>query len=307
MTVGTVAYAAPEQLMGEQMDGRADQYALAATVYHLLSGVQLFPNSNPAVVISRHLNMPPPKLGDRRPDCAFLDDVLQVALAKNPQDRFPSCSAFAMALADESAGQGGASANASTQAAPKPRKSTPTSPKRSPAKPAAASRRAWVVLGGVASIILLVGVVTLAWRPWDSQRSNSAGATSTLQATSTNQPAPSPSVAMSPAPTVEPTKSDTTTPAVPTAGFFGEWGQHSMSVTLAPDGSAHYAVWSGVANGTSWSATWSAMTSTTAMVVVAKQLESHGDTSDGWLDRYPGEAFTFTLRPDGYATITTPP
>ena len=72
---------------------------------------------------------------------------------------------------------------------------------------------------------------------------------------------------MSPAPTVEPTKSDTTTPAVPSARFFGEWGQHSMSVTLAPDGSAHYAVWSGVANGTSWSA----MTLTTAMIVMATQ------------------------------------
>ena len=37
-TVGTVAYAAPEQLMGEDVDGRADQYALAATAYHLLCG-----------------------------------------------------------------------------------------------------------------------------------------------------------------------------------------------------------------------------------------------------------------------------
>src|SRR6478609_2994606 len=51
MTVGTVAYAAPERLMGESLDGRADQYGLAATTYCLLTGLQLFPHSNPAVVI----------------------------------------------------------------------------------------------------------------------------------------------------------------------------------------------------------------------------------------------------------------
>lgn len=38
MTVGTVSYAAPEQLMGNELDGRADQYALAATAFHLLTG-----------------------------------------------------------------------------------------------------------------------------------------------------------------------------------------------------------------------------------------------------------------------------
>jgi serine/threonine-protein kinase len=166
MTVGTVAYAAPEQLMAEQMDGRADEYALAATAYHLLSGVQLFPNSNPAVVISRHLNMTPPKLGDRRRDGASLDEVLQIALSKNPDDRFPSCSAFARALVDESAETGAASANATTQEAPQPPRSASTAPARSPTNPPnTGSRRAWVVVGGVAAIILLVGVVTLAWRP----------------------------------------------------------------------------------------------------------------------------------------------
>lgn len=61
MTVGTVSYAAPEQLIGAAIDGRADQYALAATAYHLLTGLVLFPHSNPAVVIGRHLTAAPPK------------------------------------------------------------------------------------------------------------------------------------------------------------------------------------------------------------------------------------------------------
>lgn len=60
MTVGTVAYAAPEQLTGEKVDGRADQYALAATAYQLLTGSPPFQHSNPAVVISQHLTTAPP-------------------------------------------------------------------------------------------------------------------------------------------------------------------------------------------------------------------------------------------------------
>jgi serine/threonine protein kinase, bacterial len=55
MTVGSVAYAAPEQLTGAPIDGRADQYALARAAFHLLSGVPPFQNSNPAVVIGNHL------------------------------------------------------------------------------------------------------------------------------------------------------------------------------------------------------------------------------------------------------------
>ncbi|OBK78496.1 hypothetical protein A5651_02835 [Mycobacterium sp. 1274761.0] len=61
MTGGTVAYAAPEQLLGEEMDGRVDQYALAATAFHMLTGQQLFPHSNPAVVISS--TIPPGRPG----------------------------------------------------------------------------------------------------------------------------------------------------------------------------------------------------------------------------------------------------
>src|ERR1700736_1179169 len=99
MTVGTVAYAAPEQLMGEDLDGRADQYALAATAYHLLTGTPLFQHSNPAVVISQHLTADPPPIGSRRPGLDDLGPVFSKALAKSPDDRYDTCMDFANALA----------------------------------------------------------------------------------------------------------------------------------------------------------------------------------------------------------------
>ncbi|MDV3126214.1 serine/threonine protein kinase [Mycobacterium sp. 21AC1] len=98
MTVGTVAYAAPEQLLGNDLDGRADQYALAATAFHLLTGKPPFEHSNPAVVISQHLSASPPSLTVHRPELAALDPVLGKALAKDPKDRFARCADFAQAL-----------------------------------------------------------------------------------------------------------------------------------------------------------------------------------------------------------------
>jgi serine/threonine-protein kinase len=99
MTVGTVAYSAPEQLKGEEIDGRADQYALAATAFQLLTGTPPFQHSNPAVVISQHLTADPPKIGTRRPELASLGPVFDKALAKSPRDRYDKCIDFARALA----------------------------------------------------------------------------------------------------------------------------------------------------------------------------------------------------------------
>jgi serine/threonine-protein kinase len=99
MTVGTVAYSAPEQLKGEQIDGRADQYALAATAFQLLTGTPPFQHSNPAVVISQHLTADPPKIRTRRPELAGLGPVFDKALAKSSRDRYDKCIDFARALA----------------------------------------------------------------------------------------------------------------------------------------------------------------------------------------------------------------
>jgi serine/threonine protein kinase len=101
MAVGTVAYSAPEQLMGSEIDGRADEYALGCTAFQLLTGSVPFQQSNPAVVISLHLSSPPPAVGDARPELAGLDAVIARAMAKSPGDRYASCSDFAAALSGQ--------------------------------------------------------------------------------------------------------------------------------------------------------------------------------------------------------------
>lgn len=104
MTVGTVAYSAPEQLTAdEQIDGRADQYALAATAFQLLTGSPPFKHENPAIVISRHLTAQPPSIADHRPELSSLGPVFGKALAKLPSDRFDRCVDFARALGNRSA------------------------------------------------------------------------------------------------------------------------------------------------------------------------------------------------------------
>src|ERR1700722_2807753 len=98
MAVGTMAYAAPEQLRGEPLDGRTDQYALACTAFDLLTGAPPYVDSNPAVVITKHVAAPIPSLGERRPELAALDPVLARAMAKSRADRYPSCRDFAREL-----------------------------------------------------------------------------------------------------------------------------------------------------------------------------------------------------------------
>ena len=115
VALGTISYIAPEQLMGRPLDGRADQYALAATAFHLLTGAPPFQDSNRAVVISHHLGTPPPRISDRRPDLVHMDAVFARALAKDANKRYPSCLAFAEALTQRGPSRDGASANPATQ------------------------------------------------------------------------------------------------------------------------------------------------------------------------------------------------
>jgi len=168
--LGTVTYAAPEQLTGQPLDGRADQYALAATTYELLSGTPLFADSNPAVVIGRHLNTPPPPLGARRPDLADLDAVLARALAKNPADRYRTCTEFARAIANPPvSGSRGPVPMAPTRPMPATPPAPPPGavypPDRAVTATGSGVSRGWIAAGTLAAIVLLV-LVAFVLRPW---------------------------------------------------------------------------------------------------------------------------------------------
>jgi len=94
--LGTPDYAAPEQVSGQAVDGRADQYALACVAYTLLSGSVLFRRDVPMAVLYAHLSVPPPRLTAVRPELPdAVNEVLARALAKDPDDRYDSCGTFA--------------------------------------------------------------------------------------------------------------------------------------------------------------------------------------------------------------------
>jgi hypothetical protein len=95
---GTAAYMAPEQLQGRASPA-SDQYALAVTAYAWLTGEQPFKGSF-AEICSQHLLTPPTPLRQKVPSLpAAVEQVVLIALNKDPQRRFSSVQAFANALA----------------------------------------------------------------------------------------------------------------------------------------------------------------------------------------------------------------
>lgn len=94
--LGTVSYAAPEQLEGGPTDARADVYALGCVLFHMLSGTVPFPRETYAATLVAQLTASPPRLPTAASGApAALADVIARALAKRPDDRYPSAGALA--------------------------------------------------------------------------------------------------------------------------------------------------------------------------------------------------------------------
>jgi ABC-type oligopeptide transport system substrate-binding subunit/tRNA A-37 threonylcarbamoyl transferase component Bud32 len=106
---GTVFYLAPEQALGQPLDGRADLYALGVILYELVAGRLPFVAEEPLAVVSQHLYTPvvPPSTYDESIPSA-LEALILLLLAKRPEDRPPSAAEVGRLLEtlDLAAGRG---------------------------------------------------------------------------------------------------------------------------------------------------------------------------------------------------------
>jgi serine/threonine-protein kinase len=183
--MATIAYAAPEVLSGMQFDGRADIYSLGCTLYRLLTGKTPYSGANgPAATMMAHLQQPPPRVTDVVPALPpALDQVIAIAMAKDPRQRFGSASALAAAAAaalyDPRAQQNptllAPVSGAEVSSYPRADSGTPWLPGGPPSGPgfgpstpvpvAPQRRRRAVVLGAAAAVAVLVAatVTVVAW------------------------------------------------------------------------------------------------------------------------------------------------
>ncbi|OBF36524.1 serine/threonine protein kinase [Mycobacterium sp. ACS1612] len=224
MTVGTVSYSAPEQLKGEEIDGRADQYALAATAFQLLTGTPPFQHSNPAVVISKHLTAAPPQIGTRRPELSSLGPVFDKALSKSPKDRYDRCIDFARALAHHIGSEDRQRIADETQLA-----IPATGPRHARAQTDSRHR----ILIGVAAALVVIAVAAIGFVLFDHTRDRSSEA----------RPQPT-SARQAPAP-----PADVTLPVVVVGTNCATLGAAGITESGAPAYCAHLPT----TNGTIWS------------------------------------------------------
>ncbi|WP_330328975.1 serine/threonine protein kinase [Streptomyces sp. NBC_00536] len=125
--VGTLDYVAPEQISGKPVDGRCDVYSLGCVVHEMLTGGPPFQRDDDMALLWAHQYDPPPPPSSLRPELPpAVDDVLARALAKSPEDRWPSCLSFTAAL--RSAGAGASAARRVPTLPPSPSAPPPPPP-----------------------------------------------------------------------------------------------------------------------------------------------------------------------------------
>ena len=192
--IGTPHYMAPEQAKGLEVDGRADQYALAVVGHQLLTGKQPFDGTAHSILY-KHVFEAPPAVLELRPEVPRdLSAALERALAKDPADRFATMEDFASAVRGDRTGP------RTVVSAPITRTDGHEAPVAAPRRPRTALRRALIVLG-VGAIIGGTAWATLLDAPASPEPQPPAGPATIVEApvAQTAEPPPPPPIDASPA------------------------------------------------------------------------------------------------------------
>lgn len=97
--LGTPSYMSPEQIQGKPVDGRADQFALAVIAYEVLTGEKPFAGESLTTILYKIVTEQPRPAHHVNPRLPWaVSVVLERALAKKPEERYPSCGEFVAAL-----------------------------------------------------------------------------------------------------------------------------------------------------------------------------------------------------------------
>ncbi|WP_231964577.1 serine/threonine-protein kinase [Mycobacterium sp. E2699] len=185
-TIGTWSYMAPERFSSGEIEPSSDIYALACVLYQSLTGRLPFPGTTLEQIAMAHMTAPPPKPSAQRPGISTaMDDVIAAGLAKGPRDRYPTPKDLAHA-ARAALNQD----QAETVAAP-------ASGRPATKSVSVGSRRRRLASGASLAIILLVGIIASAWRPWEEHQSGSAN-TMQDKASTANTPTLTASSAVAP-------------------------------------------------------------------------------------------------------------
>jgi serine/threonine protein kinase len=104
--VGTPAYMSPEQAQGEGIDGRSDIYGLGVILFELLTGRQPYHGDTPMSVVVKHITDPVPHILDVKPDLPpAIESVIEKAMAKDRDERFPTVKTLSDALNEVARGE----------------------------------------------------------------------------------------------------------------------------------------------------------------------------------------------------------
>ncbi|MEV0135237.1 serine/threonine-protein kinase [Dactylosporangium sp. NPDC050688] len=159
--IGTALYMSPEQASGKPISPATDIYALGAVAYHCLTGAPPFTGNSPLEIAIKHLQDEPPPLPPELP--GSVRALVERAMAKDPQDRFPTAAALAAAAR---AAQDPTLQDAATVPVATPRRSVTTPRAAVPVPPdGTGSRRgrpAWIPVAIGTALLAVAGGLVLA-------------------------------------------------------------------------------------------------------------------------------------------------